>query len=77
MERSVSSQGMETSSFGGWNGGIDALLGVGISMVLYMIYPQKDFEDFYCRRFGHRISVEATGIIIFDKRNDFSLFKVY
>jgi len=26
-----------------------------------MIYPQKDFKDFYYRRFGHRPSVEFQG----------------
>jgi hypothetical protein len=31
--------------------GIDLLLGVGIHVVLYMIYPQKDF---YCRPLGHK-----------------------
>jgi hypothetical protein len=35
--------------------GLDLLLGVGINMVLYMIYPQKDFKDFYCRPQGHQL----------------------
>jgi len=27
-----------------------------------MIYPQKDFKDFYYQRFGHGSSVEVTGL---------------
>jgi len=31
-----------------------------------MIYPQKDFKDFYCRPFEHRPSVEVSRLFIFD-----------
>jgi len=31
-----------------------------------MIYPQKDFKDFYYRPFEHRFSVEVTRSIILE-----------